>query len=190
MKHPLTHEWMYVIRRIGLVAFLSSLPLRAGLAPENVAVCVLPDSWTSLTLANHYAELRGIPGDNIVRVKGRGKSVDAFRTTWLNPVLEELKRRGLQRQIRCIAWSDGFPLKIGLAGDLKALENKPKGITSEGSINGLTYLYQLVAHTNLHYVSLRSNPLYSGPEAGFVPSEPGESDTSYRERVKENGLVR
>lgn len=188
MRPPLTCEWMYVIQRISLVALISSVPLRAGLAPENVAVCVLPDSWTSLTLANHYAELRGIPGDNIVRVEGRGQSVDAFRSTWLNPALEELKQRGLQRQIRCIAWSDGFPLKIGLAGDLKAVENKPKVITSEGSINGLTYLYQLVAQTNLHYVSLRSNPLYLGPEAGFVPSEPGESETSYRKRVKGKGV--
>jgi hypothetical protein len=173
---------------VTLILLLAASPLRGGLAPENIAVFVEPTQWTSLTLANHYVDMRRIPSANVVRVEGRGQTVALFRNTLLKPAFEELLARGLQKQIRCIAWSDAFPTKVNLAEDLKTIENRPKIITGEGSINGLTYLYQMVAHTNVQYVSMKSNLLYAGPNPGFVPGEPGESASSYLKRVKKQGV--
>ena len=97
-------------------------PLPAGGGPENVVVVVNRDSWSSLTVANHYVQLRAIPRSHVIfldKVPGEDRiSVEAFRVQILRPILKAISLRGLDSQIDCIAYSSGFPTAISLRGDV------------------------------------------------------------------------
>ena len=69
----------------------------AGGGPEGVLLVVNPLSQTSITIANHYVQLRGIPPDNVLYVPWPPNSpttdVDTFRQRILLPILAHLKKR-------------------------------------------------------------------------------------------------
>jgi hypothetical protein len=131
-----------------------------GGGPENVAVVVNADSWASLAVANEYIALRRIPDGNIVYLAGLSSNlligVDEFRERILKPVLETLAARGLAAQIDCIAYSSDLPYAVGVQSDA-GRSKLPRMLTSEASINGLTYLAELVLVKNINYLSLDSN---------------------------------
>ena len=124
--------------------------LRAGGGPHNVAVIVNRDSWASLAVANHYIHARGIPSCNVIYLSGidgfERIDVSKFRTTILDPILAEIKTRGLQKQITTIAYSADFPYAVDVRSDLKEADSKtiPKVLTPVGSLTGMTYLYERV----------------------------------------------
>jgi len=143
-----------------ILSTASSIHVTAGLGPENVAVVVNADSQSSEQISDEFIQLRKIPDGNVIRLRAVSDSetidVDTFREKLLGPVLSTINERGLTQQIECVAWSSEFPTAINIKSDI-GQNRLPKVITPTASLNGLTYLHQLVMKKDLRYVSLKSN---------------------------------
>ena len=150
--------WLGVVCGMWLCGPAASL--QAGGGPANVAVVVNADSWSSQTIANHYVHLRGVPASNVVHLSGldgfQSMDVEAFREQILMPVLKTLFERGILNQIDCVAYSADLPTAINTTGDLAGI-TPDKHVAPMGSINGLTYLYQLVLAKRPDYMQLGTN---------------------------------
>lgn len=137
--------------------------VRTGYAtdPLRTALVVNGNSIDSLTVANHYAELRSIPDLSIIVLNNVSPkmviSVEPFRDQVLKPLVSELDARGLGIQTDTIAYSAGFPTAINVSDDLDKIPERHKIFTPFGSLNGLTMLYQFVLSENPEYVSPLSN---------------------------------
>ena len=72
----------------------------AGGGPENVFLVVNRKSPASLTIANHYAQLRQIPAGNILTLpwdpKAQTTDVETFRKQILLPALTAIDQRRLR----------------------------------------------------------------------------------------------
>ena len=163
----------------------------AGGGPENVLLVVNPRSYSSLTIANHYAHLRGIPAENLLFVPcdpaTEVTDVGAFRNEILIPIIRTIEARHLANQIDYVVYSSGFPWGIGLNADVdrftKEVEREageqgaklpggekskfkwPEWLTAVGSLNGLTYLWQPVILGHPAYFSMHSNGYMRLPQA-------------------------
>ena len=158
----------------------SQAPLHAGGGPENVLLVVNRRSTNSLTIANHYQQLRQIPPGNVLTLawdpKVEATDVATFRKEILLPILRAIEQRRLGPQIDYVVYSSDFPTMIDIDGDVKSfyeaganfeqpawslkLDPKaewPKPLTKVASITGLTYLWQPAAVGNPAYVDLRAN---------------------------------
>lgn len=153
------------MRRLVLIVAAVALatgpgPLAAGVGPENVAVIVNADSQASVQIAAEYTRLRKIPEGNVIRLLEVPDSetidVDVFRSKLLGPVLLTIEERGLSPQIECVAWSSDFPTAINVKSDI-GQTRLPKVLTPTASLNGLTFLHQLVMKKDLRYLSLQIN---------------------------------
>ncbi|MFO8013459.1 MAG: hypothetical protein R6X20_09160, partial [Phycisphaerae bacterium] len=149
-----------------LAATLLPAPALAGGGPENVFLVVNEDSWASQTVANEYVHLRRIPMGCVLYLSGlssfEGTDVNTFRKEILEPVFAAIKSRGLTDQIDYIVYSSDLPWGIGVHPDVGKKE-LPKFITKRASINGLTYLHELVRGKDIAYLSLASNWYYRRP---------------------------
>lgn len=153
----------------------------AGGGPENLLLVVNPRSLSSLTIANHYVQLRQIPPGNLVFVpwdpSREQTDVNTFRNLVLLPVLKAIAQRHIDRQIDYVVYSSDFPWGIGLNQDSEKFQAAmrqaaqknggneaaspqiqwPKQLTLTGSLTGLTYLWQPVLSGNSGYFDLRAN---------------------------------
>ncbi|MGM0490030.1 MAG: TPR end-of-group domain-containing protein [Planctomycetota bacterium] len=165
------HVWPVVAT---LLLGLAGHPGRvvAGGGPENVAVVVNARSRASKTIANTYIHLRKIPSTNVVYLRELEHpgttDVDTFRERILLPTMKRLYNHGVLKHVDCIAYSADLPTVINVSGDLSgaALE---KYQASLASLNGLTYLYQLV---------LAKRPAYLGPNVNGYRRRPTQSAPS------------
>lgn len=127
----------------------------------RTAIAVNGNSVDSLTIANHYADLRLIPDISIVVLDSVPTEsvirVSQFRDQVLRPLMNELDQRGLAIQADTVAYSAGFPTAIHLNEDLAKVPDLHKVFTPVGSPNGLTALYQFVLSANPEYVAPLSN---------------------------------
>lgn len=141
----------------------------------RTAIVVNSQSVDSLTIANHYAQLRSIPDSSIIPLSeipgNQSCDVEAFRQHILQPLVNELDRRKLSAQIDFIAYSADFPTAINVKSDLEKLPERQQMFTPVGSINGLTYLYQFVLNQTPHYVVPRSN-YYARPSRKLLLENP------------------
>ncbi len=146
---------------LAIVFHLALTPTAWATDSMRTALVVNGNSIDSLTIANHYAELRTIPDLSIVVLDGVSPdpvvSVKRFRDEVLKPLVGELDARGLGMQTDTIAYSAGFPTAIDIKADLEKIPDRHKIFTTYGSINGLTTLYQFVLSENPEYVSPLSN---------------------------------
>jgi hypothetical protein len=149
----------------------------AGGGPENVLLLVNSRSATSRAVANHYAKLRGIPASNLVTLDTEVKhkiGVEEFRTQILMPALQAMASRGIGGQIDYIVYSADFPSQIDLAADGRpeglgeAGASKADPYASTGSINAMTYLWQLTMTKKPNYMARNVN-LYFRHPAGQSP---------------------
>jgi uncharacterized protein (TIGR03790 family) len=165
-----------------LAAFGSEAAGAGGSA--NLLLVVNQDSYASLTVANHYAQLRNVPDANIVHLSqvpaGESAEIGELRQRVLQPVLAAIRERQLAPQIDCIAYSDGFPTRIKLWSDtLRHKERSfPFHFKAVGSLNALTYFADQVLAEQADYIDLASNRYmrssrlgqrqnpFSGPLAG------------------------
>lgn len=144
-----------------LVVHLSTSAVSfAGLTPEQIALVVNGDSVASLTVANEYLALRGIPSANVITLSKLSSieqmPVDKFRDEILDPVLKAIDDRGLTAQIECIAYSADLPTAIHVGSDVGTLK-LPQILTPVASINGLTFLHQLTLKKDIRYLDLNAN---------------------------------
>ncbi|HLO98492.1 MAG TPA: hypothetical protein VK171_07850, partial [Fimbriimonas sp.] len=132
----------------------------AGIGPENVLLVVNGDSRDSLRVANAYVNLRKIPNNNVIVLKGLTGTeyidVEGFRKQILAPIMATIESRGLTKQIDCITYSVDIPYSVNVNGDVKG-RKLPQVITPTASTNGLTYLMDWAKDANLDYLRLDIN---------------------------------
>ncbi len=135
-------------------------PLQAAGVPENVVLVVNSDSWVSRAVAHEYRALRGIPAANLIEVAGLSNfeqiGVDEFRDRILRPVLAAISDRQLAPQIDYVLYSADLPTAIDIRSDL-GQRQVPRVFTPVASINGLTYLYQMVLDKDPRYIEFQAN---------------------------------
>ena len=171
--------WLLLIAAVILVCGPPAGAMAGG-GPENVLLVVNRNSPTSLTIANHYIRLRGIPPGNVLSLPWepavQTTGVDTFRQRILAPVFEAIKKRRLAPQIDYVVYSSDFPWGINVSSDLakflvpggqidpsklgsgRRQFQPPQGLKrAMGSISGLTYLWQPVMADNAGYLGLASN---------------------------------
>ena len=102
----------------------------AGGGPENVLLVVNPNSTASLTIANHYAQLRNIPAENTLFIpwdtKHQTADIDTFRQRILLPVLRAIQDQRLTDQIDYVIYSSDFPWGISLKSDVRKFAEEMK----------------------------------------------------------------
>jgi uncharacterized protein (TIGR03790 family) len=100
---------------LGLI-LAGATSVQAGGSGLNVAVVVNQASSNSLALGNYYAERRGVPPQNIVRVNWPSGNIqwttDHFTNTLLNPLLYALAERGISNQIEFVLLSMDLPYRV------------------------------------------------------------------------------
>ena len=96
----------------------------AGGGPQNLLIVVNDNSRRSLELGRYYAEMRGVPEQNICHIRvATNESADTV--TYSNdvraPVIAYLGSAGISNQIDVIAFSMDIPYRVFLnpAGDLR-----------------------------------------------------------------------
>ncbi len=170
--------WMRMVI-VGLVLLGLAARAPAGGGPQNVAVVVNTDSWASKLIANEYIDMRGIPATNVVHLNGLPDfdtiNVEAFREQILLPVLKTLWDRRVLPQVDYIVYSADLPTAIDIKQDLAGIKPE-KFQTPVGSINGLTYLYQLVLKKDPQYAQLVVNFYMRRPTMGRVSSSVTDED--------------
>jgi hypothetical protein len=132
--------------------------------------------------------------------------IETFRQRILVPVLQMIEARRLTDQIDYVVYSSDFPWGIGLDSDvrkfsleLQRLQPAPAGgaegkpnpekaapkpewpfwLTPVGSLNGLTYLWQMVALGHPGYFEMRSNHYARPPAPGAEMSVGFRGDREY-----------
>jgi uncharacterized protein (TIGR03790 family) len=102
------------------VWFLSAAGLFAGGSGLNVVVVVNQNSTNSVQLGNYYCERRGVPPQNLLRIKWSGGNTSwsrsDFETCLLNPLVSVLSSRGLTNQADYVVLSMDIPYQVR-AGD-------------------------------------------------------------------------
>jgi uncharacterized protein (TIGR03790 family) len=135
-------------------------PLQAW-GPENLFLVINPRQPDSVTIANHYAQLRNVPPGNLFYLPWKdtnGIDVETFRTKFLKPIISTIERRGLAEQIDCIVYSSGFPVVIDFTADLPPEVRGKLPVPPQGSLTGMTYLMKAVNSKHApSYLSLTSN---------------------------------
>jgi hypothetical protein len=163
-------------------SFLSSLALRAlalclatfaawpanafaGGGPEGLFLVVNSRSWASLSVANHFIALRGLPPSHVLHLDWEGNNerveLATFRERLLAPVLEAIEDRGLEGQIDCVAWSSDFPWSIGVASE--RVQVLPRQYGDHASLTSLTFFATLVMKGDPNFAGERANRYYSRP---------------------------
>ena len=106
-----------------VVSLVAASGAQAASGPENVLLVINKQSQDSLCIANHYAELRHIPPNNLVFLdwdpKQENTDVHTFREKILLPVLRIAKLRIPGRQIDYVVYSSDFPWGIRIDEDIK-----------------------------------------------------------------------
>lgn len=140
--------------------------------PENTLVVVNEESADSRAIADRYVQLRNIPAVNVVYLRGirtskklgfESSSSKAFRSQILEPILKTMKRRGIEQQIDCIAYSAGFPTRINFQPELaKYLKNTGKKYSIHlhapwASLTSLTYFHNNVFSDRPDFLELNAN---------------------------------
>jgi len=152
-----------------VMSFLLAGPAWAGGGGENVLLVVNADSFSSMTLANTYMQLRQVPACNVVYLNlgdQRDQStihVDTFRDRILKPVLAAIADRGLAAQIDCVVYSSDVPYAVNIQSDMPpALKTKlgpyAPYATPTAATTGLTFLHRhAMAKDAAAYLSLSAN---------------------------------
>ncbi len=156
-----------------LLAMLLAPPSLAGGGPENVFLLVNPTSQDSMTIANHYIDLRKIPPSNVYYLEWNkrrpGISGKVFREKILLPAMKEIEQRGLAGQIDYLIYSCDFPWKVNFASDFPDEKFTP-GYQPQGSLTGSTYLWAFVKDKRKEMFGLTTNNYFSAPNNGVTIS--------------------
>jgi hypothetical protein len=162
-KNTITMQ-KYTLLALCLFLFLPTLS-HAGGSPETTLVVVNADSPLSLTVANHYVQLRQIPENHVVwlhNIPSLGNvSIETFRKRIWGPIRQFMADHGLTDHIDTIAYSADFPYAIKLNADLSH-NNLPihhfSGVYA--SLTGLTFFYRQVEERRMDYLSFYPNGYY------------------------------
>ncbi|MEQ8838730.1 MAG: hypothetical protein RID07_18140, partial [Lacipirellulaceae bacterium] len=153
------HQLQSLILVLAAAISVQRLALAGG-GPENVFLVVNPKSEDSLTVANHYQDLREIPASNVfylswnpARKTTRPKN---FREEILRPIIDEINERKLGGQIDMVVYSTHYPISIDYRQELKD-QKLPKTLRKVVSLTGATYLYQFTLSERIELFGLNTN---------------------------------
>ncbi len=145
-----------MILRIILTVTLLSAPLFAQTA-ENVLLVLNETSPVSMDVGAYYAQKRGIPETNILRIRTQDEdsiSPADFQRQIHTPIASWLTRNFAQDRILYIVLTKGIPLRItGSSGN--------KG-TASSVDSELTLLYQRLSGQNIGLEGPVKNPYFMG----------------------------
>ena len=182
-RSVLHKSWVLVVI---IAAFcLISNGVTTANGPENTVLVVNASSPDSLAVANLYVELRQIPATNVIYLDNvtisekdsESAGTRLFQSEVINPVLEAIKRRGLEDQIDCIVYSAGFPTRINFHPQ-QAKYLKQAGLKYNiqlhapfGSLTSLTYFHENAFSANPDFLRLDAN-WYANPPVKDILSNP------------------
>ncbi|HEY2838570.1 MAG TPA: TIGR03790 family protein [Pirellulales bacterium] len=133
---------------------LTTASAQAGGGPENVALVVNTQSWASVTIAMHYANIRQIPVSNIVYVDWpySTERVDSqtFRSAILGVVTNDLAAKRILDQIDYIIYSSDFPTLIDIRADL-GRDLGPR-VLPLASLTAMTYASPQLGNGNFDFI--------------------------------------
>ena len=165
-----------ILSTISVMAALwagESLPCSAGGGPENLFLLVNPTSRDSMTVANHYIDLRKIPPTNVFYLPWKKNVPDTtgsrFRDQILLPAIEEINRRKLGGQIDYLIYSCDFPWRLNFTKDFPG-EKFQRGLSPRASLTGATYLWAFVKEKRKEMFNLNTNFYYALPQDGILMS--------------------
>lgn len=142
----------------------------AGGGPENVFLVVNANSNSSMTIANHYIDLRKIPPRNVFYLNyppGRvSVPSEAFRKRILQPIFDEIEQRKLTDQISYVVYSSDFPWRVDFKADFPG-EAYPRGFTPTASLSSATFLHAFVTEKRKEMFGLNAN-FYCSPTNDLV----------------------
>ncbi len=113
--------------RIVLTTVLALLAIAlpaAALSPDEVAIIANARSEESLELAKLYSSVRDIPEEHIIEIRTTTRpriSREDYEKDILHPVRQALVDRGLQNNIRCLAFMWGVPLRVAAPAESELL---------------------------------------------------------------------
>lgn len=156
-----------------MVAMVAPTEALAGGGPENVFLVINELSLSSKLIANHYADIRNIPANNIVYLNEvpnkDAVSIEQFKDTILKPILNEIARRRLEGTIDYIVYSSGFPTRVSVKDHQDLLSNvagksfNRKFFAPVASLTSMTYFASKVIANDPTYMTLASNNYYRLP---------------------------
>jgi len=109
-------EW--VVRFVLLtISWTPLVSLCFGLGANDVVVVINPESPTSIAIGEYYAQVRGIPEDNICYLPEgtptrEGITYEEYKNFIKDPIKYYLLQKGLLFDVKCIVTTKGVPLKI------------------------------------------------------------------------------
>ncbi len=153
----------------GLAAALAAaaVPSASALGPHEILVLANSKSPASIEIARSYAQLRQVPGNNVLLLDlpwGEGSApieispAEFTKRIW-EPALKAMEERGLTDHVLAWAYAPGFPVRIS---------GKPPL-----SITGLTFLRNRLPDSGSAEAGTYASPFFAGPDhpqsAGFPP---------------------
>lgn len=129
----------------------------AAQSSANVLLVINEASEASVQVGDHYAQVRGIPEQQVVRLTTATTETiprTAYSTEIETPILEWLERNSLQDQILYIVLTKGVPIRISGTG---GLDGTTASVDSE-----LTLLYRRMLGRDEPVLGRRANPYFLG----------------------------
>lgn len=148
-----------MILRCLAVTLTLAAPSSQALGPHEVLLLVNGRSDDSITVANHYIQIRHIPPENVVRVdlpdalwQAEAECTAAQFTTniWI-PASRAIADRGLSDRILAWAYSADFPVRV-------------RG-TPAMSVHGLTWTHNEMPPSGVVVSGMYGSVLFRGPAA-------------------------
>jgi uncharacterized protein (TIGR03790 family) len=141
----------------GLVALAQAVPAVVhAQSAENVAVVINEASDASIRVGEYYARQRGIPAENIIRIRTSledGIDPSEYGATIDTPIAAALARERLQDRILYLVLTKGIPLRIsgsmGRAGTHASVDSEltllyrrmtGRGVLTRGHVDNPYYL--------------------------------------------------
>lgn len=165
---------MLAITIAGLLALTA-----AAQAPSEVLLLVNNQSPDSRHIAKEYAQLRGIPEENMVRLDLSGSVLepeaqispeDFMRFIW-EPAQSAIRERGLQSQILAWVYSVDFPVRITTDPPM--------------SLMGMTFVRGHVPASDVISKGSVISPFFAGPDKPDGPAAEGQSLSWFHDVLKD-----
>lgn len=174
-------EKSIMLKSVLMLALIHSAFFAFSIGPHELALLVNDSSLDSVTLANYYSKLRGIPECNIIKVDIPEEifnprtqikiSQENFSKYIWEPFQAQLKERNLDSQILAVAISCDFPTTILSV--------------PETSITGVFFLHNNLPSSNIINSGEKISPLFVGPVEGSTQILPALALDEMCVRLKE-----
>lgn len=124
--------WLKAVILLSLLALAQFSPSNLyALTAESILVVVNDKSSVSKEIAQHYQKIRNVPPKNLCHLKcTEEEEIDrqTFNTQLRDPIVNHLKKYGLEDKILYIVTTTGIPLKVrgssGLEGDSASVDSE------------------------------------------------------------------